>query len=164
MMNNAIKSRIYDQQIISTSDDVEFPTIASAVNTIMRLDMKACMRGYFTPKGLDKRLKFWFPQLEYEGLAQTRGWHNILSEDGMIITEYNDDIMSNMANPVQISTEEFLNYDRVTYAKIYSPTLNKKAYKFIGVFNFKGVDNNNVRTYAKISDIFDANKHMISKL
>jgi len=125
----------------------------------MQSQATAYMRGYFTPKGLDHSYKFWYPQLEIEGKAQARGWHNILSEDGEIITEYNDDIQANMTNSDTISTVRFLNYIRVTFAKVRDPITNERAYKFVGLFEFIGVDENNVRTYKKISDTFDVSQH-----
>jgi hypothetical protein len=151
-----------DQQIIHTNDDLLFPTIVDTVNSLMQSSMKGYQQAYFTPRGLDSKYKFWFPQLDIEGKAQARGWHNTLSEDGMTIMEYNDDIKANMRNHGVISGMEFLNYIRVTFARVQDPITNKHAYKFVGVFELKDVDSNNVRTYTRVSNTFDASKHKIA--
>ena len=156
------KKYFSDQQIIRASDDLLFPTIVDTVNSLMRLSMKGYQQGYFTPRGLDPKYKFWFPQLDVEGKAQARGWHNTLSDDSMTITEYNDDIKANMSNHEIISRMKFLDYLRVTFAKVQDPITNKRAYKFVGVFELKHVSPDNVRTYIRISDIFDASKHKAS--
>lgn len=150
-----------DNQIIKSTDDIIFPTIVDTVNSLMRTNARAYMMGYFTPRGLDPRYKFWFPQLEIEGKAQARGWHNILSSDGMKITEYNEDIKGNVADWNAISHNDFLDYIRVTFAKVRDPISNKRAYKFVGLFELKNIDDKNVRTYIKINDTFDTNKYRI---
>ncbi|MBL8159496.1 restriction endonuclease [Candidatus Saccharibacteria bacterium] len=151
-----------DKQIIRSSDDILFPTIVSAVNSLMQSTKKGYQLGYFTPRGLDSKYKFWFPQLEVEGKAQARGWHNILSEDGKTITEYNDDIKANMVNWEGTSRKEFLDYIRVTFAKVRDPITNKRAYKFVGLFELKAIDDGDVRTYSKISDTFNASRYKLS--
>ena len=150
-----------DKQIIHDSDDILFPTIVGTVNNLMQTNMKGYQQGYFTPRGLDPKYKFWFPQLEIEGRAQARGWHNILSEDGATITEFNDDLKTNMVNWENVSRKEFLDYIRVTFAKVHDPITNKRAYKFVGMFEFKGIDESGVRTYIKTNDTFDARKYKI---
>lgn len=151
-----------DKQIIHASDDILFPTIVDTVNNLMQSNMKGYQQGYFTPRGLDPKYKFWFPQLEIEGKAQARGWHNILSEDGATITEYNDDIKTNMVNWEAVNRKEFLDYIRVTFAKVRDPITNKRAYKFVGLFEFKDVDDGDVRTYVKKSDTFEASKYKVA--
>jgi very-short-patch-repair endonuclease len=150
-----------DKAIIHASDDILFPTIVDTVNSLMQSNMKGYQQGYFTPRGLDPKYKFWFPQLEIEGKAQARGWHNILLEDGATITEYNDDIKTNMVNWESVSRKEFLDYIRVTFAKVRDPITNKRAYKFVGLFELKDVDDGDVRTYVKISGTFDASKYKV---
>ena len=147
------------RQVIRSEDDILFPTIASTVNNLMQLDMKSYQQGYFTPKGLDPHYKFWFPQLEINGQAQAFGWHNILSDDGATITEYNDDVKSNLPSWEYRGTKEFLDYTRAVFAKVQDPITNKRSYKFIGVFRLKDISVEDVRTYVKVSNTFDANKH-----
>lgn len=147
------------QQTIRTKDDIFFPTIASVVNNLMQLDMRSYQQGYFTPKGLDPHYKFWFPQLEINGQAQAFGWHNILSDDGSTITEYNDDAKNNLPSWEYRGTKEFLDYTRVVFAKVRDPVTKKRSYKFIGVFKLKDISTDDVRTYAKANDIFNTNRH-----
>lgn len=147
------------QQTIRSKDDILFPTIASVVNNLMRLNKKSYQQGYFTPQGLDPQFKFWFPQLEINGQAQAFGWHNILSDDGKTITEYNDDVKKNLPTWEYRGTKEFLDYTRVVFAKVQDPITGKRAYKFVGVFNLKEISDKDVRTYVKVSDSFDAKIH-----
>jgi very-short-patch-repair endonuclease len=147
------------QQVIRSEDDILFPTIANVVNSLMQLDKKSYQQGYFTPQGLDPQYKFWFPQLEINGQAQAFGWHNILSDDGTTIAEYNDDVKKNLPTWEYRGTKEFLDYTRVVFAKVQDPITNKRSYKFVGVFQLKDISDKDVRTYTKVSDIFDANKH-----
>lgn len=149
------------QQVTRTEDDILFPTIASVVNNLMKLDKKAYQQGYFTPQGLDPQYKFWFPQLEINGQAQAFGWHNILSDDGTTITEYNDDVKKNLPTWEYRGTKEFLDYTRVVFAKVQNPITNKRSYKFVGVFQLKDVSSDDVRTYVKVKDNFNANKHRV---
>lgn len=150
------------QQIIRSKDDILFPTIANVVNNLMQLNKKSYQQGYFTPQGLDPQYKFWFPQLEINGQAQAFGWHNILSDDGKMITEYNDDVKKNLPTWEYRGTKEFLDYTRVVFAKVQDPITNKRAYKFVGVFNLKEISNKDVRTYIKVNDVFDASKHKLA--
>lgn len=151
-----------DQQIIHSYDDILFPTIASVVNNLMQLNKKSYQKGYFAPQGLDPQYKFWFPQLEINGQAQAFGWHNILSDDGEIITEYNDRAKKNLPTWDYRHTKEFLDYTRVVFAKVQDPITNKRSYKFVGVFQLKTINNDDTRTYTKIGNDFDANKHKIA--
>jgi hypothetical protein len=157
-----ISEHFKNKQTIHSSDDILFPTIVETVNSLMQSSMKGYQQGYFTPRGLDSKYKFWFPQLEIEGKAQARGWHNILSEDGTTITEYNDDIKTNTVNWENVSRKEFLDYTRVTFTKVRDPITNKRAYKFVGLFEFKDIDDSDVRTYVKTSDTFEASKHKVA--
>lgn len=147
------------QQVVSTHDDILFPTIVSTVNALMQSDAKAYQQGYFTPKGLDPAYKFWFPQLEVAGKAQARGWHNSLSQDGQVITEYNTVIKNNPPNEEYRATREFLDYKRVVFAKVQDPVTNVRAYKFVGVFRLHDITKDGVRTYHKIADEFDVSTH-----
>ena len=106
-----------------------FPTIVEAVNTLMKTGRKGYQQGHFTPKGLNPDYKFWFPQLEIEGKAQAYGWHNILSDDGTTITEYNDDIQDNLSSWGRRSTKSFLGHTRIVFAKIKNPITNARAYR-----------------------------------
>jgi very-short-patch-repair endonuclease len=149
------------RQVIRSQDDILFPTIANVVNNLMQLDKKSYQQGYFTPQGLDPHYKFWFPQLEINGQAQAFGWHNILSDDGATITEYNDDVKNNLPSWEYRGTKEFLDYTRAVFAKVQDPITNKRSYKFVGVFRLKDINSEDVRTYVKVSDTFDANKHRV---
>jgi very-short-patch-repair endonuclease len=151
-----------DIQIIRSSDDIIFPSIVAAVNALMRSDAKAYMMGYFTPKGLDPEYKFWFPQIEIEGKAQAYGWHNTLSDDGTTITEYNDNIKENLSTWERSSTQEFLDYTRVVFAKVHNPVTRQRAYKFVGVFKLQDINSSDVRTYVKIADVFDVGSHRVT--
>lgn len=147
------------QQVIRSDDDVVFPTIVSVVNNLMNINKKAYQQGYFTPEGLDPQYKFWFPQLEVNGQAQAFGWHNILSDDGNTIREYNDDVKKHLPSWEYRGTKEFLDYTRVVFAKVQDPITSKRAYKFVGVFQLEEISKDDVRTYVKVSDSFDASKN-----
>ena len=150
------------EQIIRSSDDIAFPTHAATVNALMGSDGKVYQQGYFTPKGLDPEYKFWFPQLEIEGKAQAYGWHNILSDNGMLITEYNDDVKSNLPSWERRAKRSFLSHTRVVFAKVKNPITNERMYKFIGVFKLSDISDKDVRTYDKLSDTFDVAKHRLT--
>jgi very-short-patch-repair endonuclease len=150
------------RQAIRSEDDILFPTIANVVNNLMQLDKKSYQQGYFTPQGLAPQYKFWFPQLEINGQAQAFGWHNTLSDDGTTITEYNDDVKKNLPTWEYRGTKEFLDYTRVVFAKVQDPITNKRSYKFVGVFQLKDISPDDLRTYVKVSDTFDANKHKVA--
>lgn len=156
-----LEQRFRYDKAIKSSDDITFPTHASAVSALMGSNSKSYQQGYFTPKGLDRGYKFWFPQLEIEGRAQAYGWHNVLSDDGSTITEYNDDIKNNLSDWERRSSREFLDHTRVVFAKVRDPVTNERAYKFVGVFRLHDISEGNVRTYTKISDIFDASKRRV---
>ncbi len=151
-----------EKQIIRASDDILFPRIVDAVNNLMQSKYKGYQNSYSTPQGLDPRYKFWFPQLDVEGKAQARGWHNTLSEDGATLTEYNENIKLNALRHELISSVEFLDYKRITFARVRDPITNKRAYKFVGMFELKDNSRDGIRTYKKISDAFDASKYKIT--
>ncbi len=157
-----LSDRFKNEKIVNSSEDIMFPTIASVVNSLMDSHVKSYRQGYFTPKGLSPEYKFWFPQLEIDGQAQAFGWHNILSDDGDIITEYNDDIEHNLPDWEKRSTRDFLEYTRVVFAKVKDPVTSEHAYRFVGVFKLQDVSPKGVRTYQKISNSFDADKHRIA--
>lgn len=155
-----LSKRFHNNHLISAADDILFPTIASVVNSLMRLSKKAYQRGYFTPEGLDPQYKFWFPQLEVDGQSQAFGWHNSLSQDGMIITEYNEDVDKNLSSWKKRGLESSLDFTRVTFAKVQDPVTGTRSYRFVGVFILRDIGDNDRRTYIRVSDRFDATRHL----
>jgi len=162
--DTTISEHFKSKQIIRSSDDIVFPTIAITVNSLMGSNVKSYQQGYFTPKGLDPEYKFWFPQLEIDGKAQAYGWHNILSDDGNVITEYNDDIQNNLPSWEHRGSRGFLDHTRVVFAKIKDLITRERAYKFVGVFKLQGISSKDVRKYVKTSDVFDAAKHKAAQV
>lgn len=149
-----------EKQLIRTTDDITFPSIVMAVNLLMKSHAKSFRKGYFTPKGLKPEYKFWFPQLEIAGKAQAYGWHNILSDDGEKITEFNDDIKNHFPHWQHMNSQNFLDYTRIVFAKDKDPITNQPAYKFVGVFKLTDITDDK-RTYKKISDTFDADEYKV---
>jgi len=156
-----LKKYFKDKQIIHSGDDILFPTIVDTVNSLMQAKMKGIQMGYFTPRGLDPQYKFWFPQLEVEGNAQARGWHNVLSEDGTTIKMHNDDLKKNFPDWDR-KNRQLSDHTMVTFAKVRDPLTNGRAYKFVGLFELKDVDKDARYTYVKIGDAFEAEKHRVT--
>ena len=77
---------------VSVADDVGFPRIADAVNTLCGSEYKRFQESWFVPSVMRQwygdRYRVWFPKLAIGGKAVANGWNNRLSDDGTYIYEY----------------------------------------------------------------------------
>lgn len=87
---------------VSVADDVGFPRIADAVNTLCGSEYKRFQESWFVPGVMRQwygdRYRVWFPKLAIGGKAVANGWNNRLSDDGTYIYEYNED--ADLVDPV----------------------------------------------------------------
>lgn len=118
---------------IRVEDGREFPYIVSIMNGCFGKDRKnkySCQRDYFTR--IDDEHMVWFPKMAqkrngtYKAPPESKGWLNILSEDGnTIIEEKADDARSGT-----VDGEGALK--RYTFGQIQGK--KRKVYVFLGVF------------------------------
>lgn len=145
-----------DKERISVADDIGFPTIADAVNTLCDDHKKSYQMTYFVPSGMrdeyDDRYRVWFPKLALGGKAVSAGWNNRLNQDGHIIEEFNEDDPS-AVDPVTL--EEAQRDQRITFAWSRDPMTHRYSYRFIGVFRRTTNNAEDTRKrYERVADSF----------
>jgi hypothetical protein len=148
-----------NKKYISINDRIGFKSINEVCNTLYNAgrkeDNKGATRSYFTlPKFTNTELenhKLWFPKLaikindefgnEILRPATRTGWTNQISQDGTIITEWNE-------NDIPYKNDK---KRRVVFIK-YKDSLGFNEYKFAGVFEFfEKIDDRNI--YKRCSEI-----------
>jgi hypothetical protein len=95
-----------------------------------------------------KDYKLWFPKLavkvvenNIENLVSvTNGWNNQMNSDGKIIEEFNENMELDRNHDKK---------DRIVFAK-YKDPLGYSAYKFVGIFKLKEIDEHGKRIYQRI--------------
>lgn len=144
-----------DKDKIDVQDDIGFPRIVDAVNTLCSSDYKGFQASYFVPQAM--RQKFgnkyhvWFPKLAVDGKAVARGWNNQLSEDGNYIYEFNEN--ADMVDSV--GEEGDINDTRITFARTTDPVTRVQEYRFVGVFRRIGNSEDRMKKrYQRIATIF----------
>lgn len=146
MEDKKISPREYfvNKDKITIYDDIVFSTINEASNLIFGTDYKGQRNAWFKIKTIkDKDITAWFPQLAIKKdnvmVASSNGWNNTINQED-IIFEYNE------LNPND--TDTFSTLERVTFMK-----MNRKGYKFLGVFLPVSKINGKV-TYQRIATEF----------
>ena len=141
---------------LRVSDDMSFRTMAQACNALFGDTYKRLQRSSFVTQRLGElygsEFSVWFPKAELGGKAVSRGWHNILSEDGSTLDEYNDqdDVVDNA------SGAKF-----VVFIQTYDPITRARPYRFAGVFQRRGtseVDGNPTKHYVRITTSFPVSR------
>lgn len=145
-----------DKDRISVSDDIGFPRIVDAVNTLCGSDYKGYQSGWCVPSALrpvyGDGYRTWFPKLAVDGKAVADGWNNRLLPDGMGIEEYNE------LDPDAVDSvtgEQAARDKRITFARSTDPMTRRSSYRFVGVF--QRITNNDEGTrkrYRRIADSF----------
>lgn len=145
-----------DKDHISVSDDIGFPRIVDAVNTLCGTDYKRYQQSWCIPSGLRPvyggKYRVWFPKLAVDGKAVAAGWNNHLMPDGLRIEEYNE-YNPDAVDPV--TSEEASLDKRITFAKSLDPMTRQSSYRFVGVF--QRITNNDEGTrkrYERMADSF----------
>ncbi len=143
-----------DKSYITIDDRIGFMRIDQACKILFNATPP--QKGTFTLNAFQNHpeladYELWFPQMSIivtdengneKIVGETNGWQNILSEDGMTITEMND----NGINPVSKS--------RITFIRYRDPIVTTKyatEYRFIGIFKQTEVDGNKA-IYRRIDD------------
>ena len=125
---------------VSVADDVGFPRIADAVNTLCGSEYKRFQESWFVPSVMRQwygdRYRVWFPKLAIGGKAVANGWNNRLSDDGTYIYEYNED--ADLVDPVGAD-----------------PVTRIQAYRFVGVFRrISNSEDGTRKRYQRIETVF----------
>ncbi|WP_182050710.1 AbaSI family restriction endonuclease [Changpingibacter yushuensis] len=138
---------------LSVADDVRFRTMAEACNALFSDDYRSLQKSYFIPRRLKPvygdEYHVWFPKAELQGNAVSRGWHNILSADGMTLEEYNDGWDA-------VDSGDYRD-NRIVFIQNIDPILRTRAYQFAGVFKRNGTGNINglpTKHYERVSTTF----------
>lgn len=138
---------------LSVSDEVAFRTMVEACNALFGDDYKSLQRSYFRPRRLrpihGDKYNVWFPKAELEGSAVARGWHNVLSADGMSLEEYNDEWDAVDNGDYEDS--------RIVFIQNFDPVLRSRAYQFAGVFERRGTSSMSgvpTKHYERVRDTF----------
>lgn len=140
---------------VSVTDDVGFPRIADAVNTLCGSEYKRFQESWFVPSVMRQwygdRYRVWFPKLAIGGKAVANGWNNRLSDDGTYIYEYNED--ADLVDPVGDDGDP--NDIRITFAKSADPVTRIQAYRFVGVFRrISNSEDGTRKRYQRIETVF----------
>ena len=145
-----------DKDRISISDDIGFPRIVDAVNTLCSTDYKRYQKSWCIPSALrpiyGDEYRVWFPKLAVDGKAVAAGWNNRLMPDGLNIEEYNE-YDPDAVDPV--TSEQAAQDKRITFARSTDPMTRRSSYRFVGVF--QRITNNDEGTrkrYERIADSF----------
>ena len=140
---------------ISVEDDIGFPRIGDAVNTLCGSDYKGFQTSCFVPQAMRQwygdQYHVWFPKLAIDGKAVARGWNNQLSSDGDYIYEYNEE--ADLVDPVGKDGDP--NDTRITFAKSMDRVTRIQEYRFVGVF--RRIENSQGGTrkrYQRIKTVF----------
>lgn len=147
---------------VSVADDVGFPRIADAVNTLCGSEYKRFQESWFVPSVMRQwygdRYRVWFPKLAIGGKAVANGWNNRLSDDGTYIYEYNED--ADLVDPVGDDGDP--NDIRITFAKSADPVTRVQAYRFVGVFRrISNSEDGTRKRYQRIETVPDSS-HTLS--
>lgn len=139
---------------VSVADDVGFPRIADAVNTLCGSEYKRFQESWFVPSVMRQwyggRYRVWFPKLAIGGKAVANGWNNRLSDDGTYIYEYNED--ADLVDPVGDGDPNDI---RITFAKSADPVTRIQAYRFVGVFRrISNSEDGTRKRYQRIETVF----------
>lgn len=148
-----------NKEYISINDRIGFKSINEVCNTLYNAgrkeNNKGATRSYFTlPKFSNTELenhKLWFPKLaikindvfgnETLRPATRTGWTNQISQDGKIITEWNE-------NNIPYKNDR---KRRIVFIK-YKDSLGFNEYKFAGIFEFSE-KNNDRNIYERSNEI-----------
>lgn len=141
---------------ISMADDIGFANIATVCNSILgssySLESRGPRKSCFVPSSLrsiyGSEYLVWFPKKAVAGHAVSRGWNNMLSDDGLSLDEYNEDW-----NAIDSATGQ----KRVVFIQAVDPVTRVRAYRFAGVFLRDGVSEIGGvprKHYRRISDKF----------
>lgn len=151
------KNKIYQQGYISNTDDIVFPTLADACNTIFGSNYKMVQRGFFYPntaRGKNEDFVLWAPRLATKVDETTNSfkaagkYKNILSANGESIHE------STKGRSMRIKKHDTKSRKpRITFGYVKDPITRKGGWKFIGKYKYKE-SKNGANTYKKTSDIF----------
>lgn len=129
-----------DKNSIHADDDIEFPTIVAACNTLFGTEYTTIRRGCFRPStftvaGYDKYV-VWFPKLAVEGTPTNANWNNTISMDHQYIYERPTEALKNDTNfHSQYGQEVDLDGVRfVTFLYMRDPVTRESSYRFAGVY------------------------------
>lgn len=146
-----------DRHEISIADDITFRLKVTAPNLLFGTFHKLWMPGLMPlpaikPSQYGTSHAAWFPALETPDRPVKSGWHNRLSVDGTTIEEFHDDAAEN-----ERFYDKFPEFDkqaiRLAFAKVRDEITHQSAFKFMGVFVYKGwIDNKKV--YQRIGENF----------
>lgn len=155
-VNNDWQTYFQDKDQITVHDDITFPRIVDAINTVCNDNKKGYQQSFIIPSGLRKvygsEYRMWFPKLAVEGKAVARGWNNQLSEDGLIIEDYNEDESFTLE---PISLEEAHKDKRIIFAQTRDPITRERAYRFVGVFRrIENAEDGSRSRHERIADSF----------
>ncbi len=123
------KELLEGKEKISAFDDIVFRTITDASNLLFDTAYKFQQHAFFVPRGAfeseysGERIA-WFPKISVDG-SHTKGWKNLLKEDGSELYERNVDGR-------ELPKTESMK--RVIIPYVYDPVFRTSGYRFIGVF------------------------------
>ena len=149
------KELLRGKKEIAVTDSIAFRTITDASNLLFDTDYSFQQHAFFVPRGAfseqySGKLMAWFPKISVDG-SSTRGWTNLLKEDGSELYERNIDGRD---------LPEIESVKRVIIPYVHDPVLRTSGYRFIGVFEMSGKDSfierkeGTYRAWRRIDDTF----------
>lgn len=123
--------QVQSQEMLDLNDGFQFRTQAEACNALVDARYQGLQRSTITPAPLraahGSEYEIWFPKAQIDGHAVSRGWHNILSEDGKTLYEYNED---------RDAVGEPSGAKRIVFIQNRTPVTGQRGYRFIGVLQW----------------------------
>lgn len=135
-----------DRSFFSVADNVTFKTITEVCNIVFGKNYTFMQQSYFSIEK-PRKIYAWFPKLAINGKSVSRGWNNMISNDGKIIWEYNDD---NEINIQRARAKKHIGEKRITFTQVKNPTTKTLEYRFVGQFKLKGYDD----AYRAVYELF----------
>lgn len=151
-----VKAYFKNKDEITCYDEIVFPTLANACNTILGSNYRGVQRGFFYPKtakGKTSDYVIWAPRLaakQYgESELKTVGkYRNVLSDDGMSIHE------SCSSKSMRILKKDVkAQKSRLTFGYVKDPVTRRGGWKFLGVYQFD-YSKSGANIYTRVDDKF----------
>lgn len=117
------------QKTLDVHDGFQFRTQVQACNTLVDARYSRLQQSTAFPWPLKakygKKYEIWFPKAELVGHAVSQGWHNILSEDGATLFEYNES-WDAIGEPT--------GQERIVFIQTRDPAIRQQGCRFVGIF------------------------------
>lgn len=125
-----------DKDVITDHDDITFPTIAAACNTVFGTDYAGIQRGCFKPNTFDKAgygdYVAWFPKMAVDGQPRNKNWNNTVDVDHEFIHQMPTEKWKN--DPDFKPQTKPDGHKLVTFANMKDKLTGHPGYRFLGVY------------------------------